>query len=234
VSAVLERVGGPLLFVVFIAIIVAGIIYAHRQAEKRRAAIAAWAATHGLTFSRERYRSLDDAYPFACLRQGNNRYAYNLSRGRVGDYDVCAFDYHYETYSSDSKGRRTTHHHHFSAVVLETPLPLRPLSIRPENVFDRIGEFVGLDDIDFELAEFSREFHVKSPDRRWAFDVLHQEAMEFLLSAPRFHLEFDDGHVIVRRTRKFAPEEFEAAFALGTGLVDRLPGSVVRELRGQH
>jgi hypothetical protein len=222
------------MFVALIAGIIAIAVYAHRQAEKRRAAIAAWAAGHGLTFRRDRDRSIESRYPFSCLSQGHNRYAHNISSGQVRDYGVCAFDYHYETYSSDSKGRRTTHHHHFSAVILQTALPLRPLAIRPENFLDRIGEFVGFDDIDFELAEFSREFHVKSPDKRWAFDVLHQESMEFLLAAPRFNIEFQEGFAMVRRTRRFAPEDFEAAFSVATGLIDRLPGSVVRELRGQH
>ena len=44
------------------------------------------------------------------------------------------------------------------------------------------GEFFGHDDIDFESAEFSRNFYVKSSDRKWAFDILHARAMEFLLA----------------------------------------------------
>ena len=42
-------------------------------------------------------------------------------------------------------------------------------------------------EIEFESTEFSKEFHVKSPDRRWAFDVLSQATMEFLLALPQVH-----------------------------------------------
>ena len=141
-------------------------------------------------------------------------------------------DYHYETYSTDSKGRRTTHHHYFSAVVVETAPSLKPLFIRGESFFDKIGEFMGFDDIDFELAEFSSSFHVTAPDKRWAFDVLHQEAMEFLLNSPRFALEFHGGRVVAYRNNTFSTADFESALEVVSGLIDRLPRSVLRELQG--
>lgn len=217
-----------------IAVVIALAIYAHRVAEKRKLAIAAWASSLGLSFMRSADGSIDDRYPdFAGLREGSDRYAENISSGVHGKYSVCAFDYHYETYSTDSKGNRTTQHHRFSSVILETPLPLKPLHIRSENFFDKIGEFVGFDDIDFESAEFSRAFYVTSPDKRWAFDVLHQESMEFLLAAPRFQIELQRGVAMARRNGVFKPEEFDAALKVATGLLDRLPQSVVRELSGQ-
>jgi hypothetical protein len=221
-----------LFFFGFAAIVVAIAVYAHKVAEKRKLAIAAWAGTRGLSFTRDRDWSFDQRYDFACLNRGDDRYAYNVSRGRVGEFGICAFDYHYETHSTDSKGNRTDHDHHFSAVVVETGLRLKPLSIRKENFFDKVGEFVGLDDIDFELAEFSREFYVKSPDRRWAFDVLHQESMEFLLNAPRFQIEFLGRSVVAWRDSSFSAEEFEQALQVSMGLTSRLPKSVVQELRG--
>jgi hypothetical protein len=223
-----------LIFVAIAAVVIAVAIWSHKIAEKRRLAIAAWAASRGLAFTRNRDHAFGGRYAFGGLNEGDNRYAHNISRGRIDGQEVCAFDYHYQTYSRNSKGHRTTHHHHFSAVIVETPLPLKPLSIREENFFDKVGEFVGFDDIDFELAEFSRAFHVKSEDRRWAFDVLHQESMEFLLSSPRFMLEFRDRHVMTRRRSVFKPEEFEQAFQVSTGLLAKLPGSVLQELRGSR
>jgi hypothetical protein len=224
---------GVLVLVAFAAVIIALAIYAHKVAEKRKLAIAAWAQAMGFSFSRARATMLGERYGFADLNRGENRYAHNISSGRHGEFGVSAFDYHYETYSRDSKGRRRTQHHNFSAVILETALPLKPLSIRAENFFDKIGEFIGFDDIDFELAEFSREFHVKSPDRKWAFDVLHQDSMEFLLASPRFQIELLNGFVMARSTSRFAPETFGQALLVASGLIERLPKSVVRELT-QH
>jgi len=222
-----------------IALIIAGFIavaiYAHQQAKKRRQALAAWACSHGLVFQSERDHQMDQRYPqFKCLHQGDGRYAYNVMQGPLGGRQICAFDYHYQTHSTDSEGNRTTEDHRFSAVIVETGLPLKPLWIRKENVFDKIGEFLGFDDIDFESSEFSKEFCVKSPDRRWAFDVLQQSTMEFLLGSPRYTLEFQRSQVIAYRDRTFKPEDFEAALAVIEGVLQRLPEYLLKEMKGAH
>ncbi|MGQ9575232.1 MAG: hypothetical protein ACUVUC_07940 [Thermoguttaceae bacterium] len=222
-----------LFFLVAVAVIAVLAVLAHQQAKKRQRALAAWASARGLSFDPARNPRIDDRYAqFKSLRQGENRYAYNIMAGQWGGRPVRAFDYHYETYSTDSKGRRRTHHHHFSAVLVEAGLPLKPLFLRPEGFFDKVAEFFGADDIDFESAEFSRQFYVKSPDRRWAFDVIHQATMEFLLASPRFTLEFQGTDVIAYHGRTFKPEEFEAALKVIAGVLDRLPGHLLKELKG--
>ncbi len=222
-----------LIFFLFLALIVAGAILGHFQAAKRRKELVALAARYGWTFDPSKDHGMESRFAaFRCLREGSNRYAYNILSGQYNQRRICGFDYHYETYSTDSKGRRSTNHHHFSAVMLETGLPLRPLLIRPESFFDRIGEFFGLDDIDFESTEFSRQFHVTSPDRRWAFDVIHQATMEFLLGAPRFTIELAGPTVVAYRSSCFKPADFEAAVQVTTGIIDRLPNYLLREWKG--
>jgi hypothetical protein len=152
--------------------------------------------------------------------------------GKHQDRPCCAFDYHYETYTTDSKGRRQTHHHHFSAVVLECGLPLKPLFLRPESMFDRLGEMFGLDDIDFESTDFSRAFHVKATDKRWAFDVIHQGTMEFLLQAPRYHVELQGPWLMAWRTSRMKPVDFQGALFVLDGILDRLPRYLVQDLSG--
>ncbi len=222
------------IFALAAAVIVVLAVLGYQQAKKRRMALAAWAASRGLAFDPTHDSRMDDRYPeFKCLRQGDNRYAYNVMAGNAGGRPVCAFDYHYATHSTDSKGHRTTHNHHFSAVIAATGLPLKPLMIREEHFFDKVGEFLGFDDIDFESTEFSKAFYVKSPDRRWAFDVIHQETMEFLLASPRFALEFQGSDVIARRERTFKPEDFEAALEVIEGVLQRLPDYLLKEWRGK-
>lgn len=207
--------------------------YQYHAAQKRRQELAALAARYGWMFQAAKDWSLDERFAdFRCLRQGSNRYAYNMLHGQFEGRAICGFDYHYETYSTDSKGNRQTHHHYFSAIVLDTQLPLKPLVIRPEGFFDKISEFFGLDDIDFESNQFSNQFHVTSPDRRWAFDVLHQETMEFLLGAPRFKIEMAGPCVITYRSNRFEPVDFEQALAVSAGIIDRLPGYLLREWKG--
>jgi hypothetical protein len=222
-----------LIFIGFLVLIIAGGIYSYRQTAKRRLALSALAAEQGWTFNPDNDSELITRFsPLKCLEQGSNRYAYNVLTGKYRNRSLCAFDYHYETYSTDSKGNHQTNHHVFSVAVLETELPLKPLLIRPEGFFDRIGEFFGMDDIDFESDEFSRTFHVSSPERRWAFDVIHQATMEFLLAAPRFTIELSGSRVVVFRSSCFDPPEFEAALSVAAGIVERLPNYLLREWKG--
>ncbi len=219
-----------LIFVLIGAAIVGLMIWQHYRNAQRRKELQSWAKANGFQFDRSRDGSLDGRYAaFGCLHKGSKRYGYNHLMGQWKDRPMHGFDYHYETYSTDSKGRRQTHHHHFSALVLESEMPLEPLFIRPEGFFDRLTEIVGFDDIDFEWSEFSREFYVKAPDQRWAFDVLHQRTMEYLLDSPRFSIEMDGHHVIAFRDSRFSSEDYAAAADVITGLLDRLPDYVVAQ-----
>ncbi len=223
---------GVVIFLVFAALIIAAAIYNYRQAEKRRQALLDLAARQGWQFSEAKDYEMEGRYPaFSCLQSGSARYAYNILHGPGRQGQVCAFDYHYETYSTDDKGNTSTTHHHFSSLVLDTNLPLRPLLIRAETFFDKIGEFFGHDDIDFESHEFSRTFCVQADDRRWAFDVISQSTMEFLLAAPRFTIQFAGSSIMAHRNSVFEAFEFEQALEVITGIVERLPKDVLRDLQ---
>jgi hypothetical protein len=199
-------------------------------AAKRRKELLAWATARGLTFSPSKDPSMESQFPaFDCLKSGDGRYAFNVSHGKWSNHDIVAFDYHYETHTHSSKGGRQTHHHYFSAVILSSPVLLKPLSIRPEGFFDKIGEFFGADDIDFESAEFSRKFYVKSPDKKWAYDVIHQRTMEFMLASPQFSLQFSGSAVIAWRGTTFKIPDFEQAAKLIEGILDRLPEYVLKQ-----
>lgn len=220
----------PGIFVLVVAAVIAAIVFGVIQERKRREALRAWVQRHGLQFNPDHDHSFDERFAeFDCLRQGRNRYAYNIITGDWQGRALSAFDYHYETTSTDAKGRTQTHHHHFSAVMLRANLPLKPLIIRTEHLFDKLAGAFGFDDIDFESAEFSRRFHVKSPDRRWAYDVLHQRTMELLLDSPRFSIEFDRQHVIAWRSGRFSTADREAAIALIDGVLDALPDYVRKQ-----
>ncbi len=192
---------------------------------KRRKELLAWATQSGLSFSPHSNSSYDDRYPaFGCLRQGHSRSAYNIASGDWNDRPVESFDYRYVT--GHGKNRST---HTFSAVILRSDVPLKSLHLRTEHAFDKLAEFFGVDDIDFESDEFSRAFHVKSPDKKWAFDVLHQRTMAFLLASPRFSIQFDTHHVICWRNRRFDIPTRESAIHVAEGILDRLPEYLVRE-----
>ena len=221
------------IIIIVIAVFIGFVVFNAMMTAKRQKEIELWAISKGLIFNSAKKYGINSYYPqFSCLHQGAKQYAYNICRGEIQSRHIEAFDYHYETYSTNSKGHRQTHHHYFSAVIIESGLPLKPLFMRPERFFDKLAEFVGYDDIDFESAEFSRKFYVKANDKRWAYDVIHQRTMEFLLGMPQYTIQFGHNAVIAYRSTTFGVADFEAAFQVILGILERLPEYVVKQLKG--
>ena len=219
------------LITVLVILLIVGLwVWQGYTASKRQKELAAWAAGKKLRFEPSRDYALGERFAaFRCLSEGSQRYAYNRVSGDLQGHEFLGFDYHYEIYSTDSKGRRQTHHHHFSAAVLTSVVPLKSLYIRAEGLFDKITQFLGFDDIDFESLEFSRRFYVQAPEKRWAYDVIHPRTMEFLLNSPAFSIQFDTRYVIAYRSSLFSVREFESAAEVIHGILSRLPEYLVRQ-----
>ena len=221
---------GFLLFFVFFGLVVFLIIHGHIKNKKRREAIVRWSSARGLHYNPDKDYGMEDRFSqFSCLKQGSSRYAYNILQGDWSGRPFLGFDYHYSTTSTNSKGRSTTHHHTFSAVIIESDVPMKSLTICTEGLFDKLAGFFGFDDIDFESAEFSDEFKVNAENRKWAYDVLHARTMEFLLHAPRFSIEFSRNQAIAWRGSRFDIAEYESAVDVITGILDRLPDYVRKQ-----
>ncbi len=213
-----------LLFILFALLVVGFIIYGFYASNKRRKELAEWALGKGLTFTTGNDHAFDSRFPnFNCLRNGHDQYAYNIMQGVLDGREFIGCDYHYETGS----GKNNTQHH-FSLIITKSPILLKPLLIRPENILDKIAEFAGFNDIDFESAEFSRKFYVKSSDKKWAYDIIHQQTMEYLLASPAFSIQFDSLFAIVYRDRKFSTADFDAAASLINGVFERIPEYVIQ------
>jgi hypothetical protein len=219
------------IFIAFGAIAVVAAVLSAKARKERQLALRAWAAANGWHYTPEQVSSIEHRFPgFGCLTQGDNRYGYNVVRGAHNDSEIWAFDYHYQTYSTDSKGHRTTHHHRFSALLVDSGLRLAPLSIRQESFLDRMKGVFGFDDIDFESAEFSEKFWVTAANKRWAYDVINQRNMELLLGSPRFALQFDGSHVLAWRNNTFKPVEYEQALTLVFELLAGIPRDIRERL----
>lgn len=198
-------------------------------AKRRRRALAAWAYSRKWSFQADRNERLAEHYnSFRCLQSNDRYYAYNISAGPRNKRHVCAFDYHYDDApsrgGSDSRGD-------FSAVIVTADLTFKPLLVQPRELLDLLTEISDYGNIDFESAEFSSRFFVKSPDKRWAYDVISQSTMEFLLAATRFSLQFAGPDIIAYHGRRFSIATFDAAIGVIEGVLDRLPPSLLRELR---
>lgn len=214
-----------LLIAVIAVLFLAVVIYGMLAAAKRRKALRQWAGSRGLSYRYAKDKGFDGNFPdFKQLHRGHSRYANNVMTGPWQGMGVFCFDYHYRTGS----GKNDTTHN-LSGVIIRSPVPLKPLLIRPEGFFDRVAEFFGMDDIDFESAEFSKKFYVKSPDKRWAYDVIHQRMMEYLLAGPSLNVVFGSMHVMTWNGRIFTPEHFGIALDHLAGILTRLPEYLVEQ-----
>jgi hypothetical protein len=210
-----------LIIVAVIALIAVSAYYSYQAQQKRIAELSQLGASHGWQFDQSQDSTHDDRYNyFSIFNQGDDRYAYNTLRGdeQVGErpWPVQLGDYHYRTTSTstDSKGNTTTtyHHHQLSYLIVDTPYLGAPhLFVRREGFFDKLANFFGFSDINFESEEFSRRFRVKSPDKKFAYDVIHPRMMEFLLAEEPPMIDFQRGQCCLSRGERCWPAiEFES------------------------
>jgi hypothetical protein len=184
---------GPILVCVLFGIaVIAVVIYNIVAARKRREELFALAARLGLAYDPANDYGLAERFGFLNqLAQGDNRYAFNVLSGNYHQHPVLVFDYHYETHSHDSKGHRETHDHYFSFFILMLPQPFMELRITHEGFLSKVAQAFGYDDIDFESAEFSRTFCVRSKDKKFAYDVCNPQMIEYLLANRDLNLEIE-------------------------------------------
>jgi len=223
-------VGGAVL-----ALAIVGIIFGVIQARKRREALGAIASARGWRFDPSYDPHHDDEFDhFEVFRKGHSRAAYNTLSGRheiAGQQcRVKMGDFRYKQTSGSGKDRRTTTYT-FSYLIAHLPWETPALVIRREGFFDKVAGVFGFDDIDFESAEFSKKFYVKSDDKRFAFDVVHARMMEFLLAENPPLLDIEHGRVCIGGgSRLWRPEQFLERLEFADRFFALWPEHVTKEL----
>lgn len=151
--------------------------------KKRREALMRFALSKGWRYTArdDSLVTIADGAPFG---EGDHRTARNVLSGTVSGLEMTAFDYSYQTHSTDSKGNRTTTTHRFAVAALSLPAYLPTLQVTGESFFHRAASLLGFDDIELESDDFNRRFRVRAADRKFACDVLTPRTMEALLAGP--------------------------------------------------
>ena len=153
------------------------------------AEMAELAARFGLRCSAAQNYTLADDYAFLpFLAQGENRYAFNILSGNCRQSEVLVFDYHYEIGGKDPDSEDLKSHHFLTPVLALVPAFFPELRIAPQGTLSKIAEAFGGQDIEFESAEFTRAFRVRSKDKRLAYDVCNARVIEYLLENPDMDL----------------------------------------------
>jgi hypothetical protein len=175
-------VSGTLLFVLFGIGAVAIAVGGYLLDQKRRERLMQFALKRGWQYTGE-VPALCDRWPGTPFGKGDRPRARNVLSGTESGRPFTAFDYTYETHSTDSKGNRTTTTHRWMVTVVPMQGYLGRVEVVPEGVMDRMAGAVGLvQDIDLESEAFNRRFRVSATSPKLASDVLTPRTMEYLLT----------------------------------------------------
>jgi len=206
-------------------LVVGGMVLAWRLERRRAAELEAFAAELGLSFDSDRDSTADKRFArFAMFKRGRSRRAWNIMRGEVilagHDVNVEMGDFRYTVGSG--KDQKT---YRFSYLVAVNPIGTCPETIvRREGIFDRVKGMLGFDDIDFESDDFSRRFHVSSDDKRFAYDLISQEMMEFMLQQPPPAMELDGELVCISDgSSRWKVGEFRSSLSWLESMLERWP-----------
>ncbi|XOV75631.1 MAG: DUF3137 domain-containing protein [Phycisphaerales bacterium] len=147
-----------------------------------------------------------------------------------------AGDFTYKVTSGTGKNR-STRTYHFSYLIIELPYRIVPdVLVRRENLFDKFTDMIGFDDIDFESSEFSKKFCVKSPDKRFAYDLITPRMMDhFLQGSPVPGLpaiDMENSRICLSDGRsRWQPRHFEQAIAWAERFFELWPEHLLATLR---
>ncbi len=240
----------PLIIVGVVVLFVVLAYFSAKAQERRRKELAAFAAANGF----QAYvaqgsgcmnlgvggsdwpgaRLIDMFQGFEPFGTGLRPRASNAVVGSRSGRDYYLFDYQYETESTrtDSEGRtqtdRTTHS--FGVVAVRFPLNMQPLVIRHEGFFDKVAGALGFRDIQFESDEFNRRFKVGCPIDKFAFDILHPKAMEYLMSMPERYWQISGPLLLIHKSGGYSVGEYDSIMREIDGFLDLVPEYVKQDI----
>ncbi len=147
----------------------------------------------GLNFSIDNISTSSKPLPKFRFIYNPHWFSYNIIWGKWRNYSVVIFDY-------DS---RNDHDHCSTTYVFLAPdFRMKPFTMRPETAEDKIADFFGFGDIDFESIDFSENFHVSSQDRRWTYDFFNTKMINFLQKYKVKRLECNGRYLTISPGRK--------------------------------
>ena len=182
--------------------------YAARQARIR--AVAAVAQSVGFTFTTTDVDRIVDL-PFGLFaKRGDKRRVELVISGTHDGVPMRIFDYWYVV----QNGRNRTYHR-YTCAIATVPAACPRLHLGHENILTRLGDDIGLGDIELEYDDFNRRFRVRCNDQKFAFSLLDGKMMQWLLDADDFDSVEVDGPWVLLARPKLAPAHW---LDLGTWL----------------
>lgn len=201
---------------------------AYRWEAKHREALATLAAARGWTLT-ERDDDVLDGFSGTPFGRGSRRRARHVLRGTHRGRPLLAFDYSFQTTTTNGKTTQTQTHR-FAVCALGLPATVPALELTAENVLTRLGGAIGFPDLELESEDFNRRYRVGTADARFAYDVLHPRTMAALLARPVCNVRMHGDAVVSWDSGRQTPEHLLAVLDHLCLLVDGVPDWVWRDL----
>ncbi len=214
-----------LMFGGFVALIIVGIVWGIIRNRKRREEMNRLAAELGFRYYPDDPWGLPTRYAgMDVFQQGHSRKASNILAGEMQGRSVLLFDYQYTTGSG--KDETTTY---YLVGLFEMPILAPRLWLRRESIFDAVASWFGHDDIGFESTEFSRRYHVKCEERKFAYDIFHARLIEYLLASGDTPAMEMNGPLMVLYQGLKGIDQIRRLLTIGTEIIHGTPDYVLHE-----
>ncbi len=172
-----------LLIVVGLAALVILIYYSNLVKKKRNEALQRAADELGLYFSSEGDEALRSSLSgFHLFSQGHSKRLTGLIQGVTRHVGVAIFDYRYVT----TRGNKNDRSREQTVICFQLGKQSLPtFCLRPENVWHKMGAWLGGQDIDFEShPTFSAKYLLQGEDESAIRDLFTDEALAFYEARP--------------------------------------------------
>jgi hypothetical protein len=199
---------GPLIFggIVAIAIVIA--ILSSRADKKRTETLRTVTAPQlGLEFVHTDETGIQSGFTgFNLFTHGRSPVIRNIAYGRIDDVEVILFDYQYTTGSGKNKATIRQTVGFFQSDTLAMP----EFVARPENIFHKIGQVFGYQDIDLPMhPEFSRKYILRGVDESGIRDFFTPEVVRFFEDNPGLSVEAKtERFILYRPGKRLKPEQW--------------------------
>ena len=156
---------------------------------------------------------------FHLFSKGRSRKIKNLMEGEANKVELAIFDYQYTT-----GGGEHSHTYRQSILFFRSPkLYLPDFSLRPENVFHKIGGAFGYKDIDFETHPiFSKSYLLRGDNEAAIRGLFNNKLLNFIQSQQKISIEGSgDQLIFYRHKNRVKPEKVESFMEEGFQVFDQ-------------
>ncbi len=221
-------------FLLFVGCGVLAVVYnliVGRQAQIRRDQWRRFAASLGLRYSQDDPFSITATRSLPLFQVGSNRRVYNVASGAYRNREIICFDYQY-TVGSGNDSRV----YGFTCLLVKAVFAWPELVVHAHASGDWLQRpLFGGDEVKLESNEFNQQFLVRCPDRKFAYDVLHEKAMQFLLDHMSLLLEARGVSVLFydcQAGQRDLPDGVTELLDSGCAFLDLLPDYLLKERAG--